>query len=89
MIAKLKLLYRQNQEMGLEGVPYIYEGHCIRIGVHIHDGCTHDFGFIGDWEIVSKHTETQVPIHTASIFRSMQKSRPFAKNFTIKIPILV
>ncbi len=67
MIAKLKQLYRQYQEIGLEGVPYIFEDHCIQIGIRIQDGPTHDFGFIGNWEIVSKHTETQVPIHGRQI----------------------
>ena len=53
--------------IGLEGVPFIYEDHCIRFAIRIQDGRTHDFGFIGDWEMVVRHTETQVPLNARQI----------------------
>lgn len=53
--------------LGLEGVPYIYEDHCIRIGVRIQDGCTHDFGFVGNWGIVNEHTDTRISIKNRQI----------------------
>jgi hypothetical protein len=53
--------------LGLEGVPFIYEDYCIRIGIRIQDGRTHDFGFFGDWQIVDKHTETGASLSSRQI----------------------
>ena len=53
--------------LGLAGTPFTYEDHCIRIAIRIQDGYTHDFGFSGDWEILTKHSETGIPINGVEI----------------------
>ena len=48
--------------LGLEGSPFILGDNCIRVAIKIQDGCTHDFGFNENWEILQKHSETGVSL---------------------------
>ena len=61
--------------LGLAGTPFTYEDHCIRIAIRIQDGYTHDFGFSGDWEILTRHSETGTPINSVKIpkYHEIQK----------------